>query len=247
MEENNKVEEGLSLNQILFLIKKNILLIFLIVFVCGLGGAFYGFFIKDITYSTKATGLVEAEPVSGSSEATAYSYSINLTNTFKVFVVSDPVIDIAYKELKTKYPEITKGLIKSAVNFETSTSSMIVTLSAKTNNPNLSIDIANTVFKSAQECANSMSDDNPNYKILNNKLKIIQEASEVTASRGALKIIVIAVAAGLVVSFAIILIKYLSNDTYTSKTEFENTYGIIVLASIPERLGGGKNDHKQKA
>lgn len=247
MEEKTNIEEGLSLNQILFLIKKNFLMICLIVFIFALCGGIYGFFIKDITYSTKATGLVEAEPVTNSSEATAYSYSVNLTNTFKVFVVSDPVIDIAYEELKVKYPTITKGTIKKAITFETSTASMIVTLTAKTNDPNLSIDIANTVFKSAQKCANAVTDDNPDFKILNNKLKIIQEASDVSASRGTMKIVLVAVAAGLVLSFAIIIIKYLANDTYTSKTDFENAYNIEVLASIPERLGGGKNDRKQKA
>ncbi len=247
---NNTVEDGLSLNQILFLIKKNLLLIFIIVFVLGFAGAIYGFFIKDVTYSTKATGLVEAEPVNNSSEATAYSYSINLTNTFKVFVVSDPVIDIAYNNLKGKYPTLTKGAIKSAVKFETSSASMIVTLTASTNDPKLSIDIANSMMHAAQECANSIDEEtgDPSFKILSNKLKIVQEASEVSASRGTLKIVLIAVAAGLILSFAIIFIQYLANDTYTSKSEFENTYGIEVLASIPERYSsGGKNDTKQKA
>ncbi len=248
MEERTNIEEGLSLNQILFLIKKNLLMIILIVFCFGLAGGIYGFFIKDITYSAKATGLVEAEPVSGGSESTAYAYSINLTNTFKEFVISDPVITIAYNNLKATYPTITKGTIKNSIVFETKTSSMIVTLTAKSNDPNMSKDMANSVMKAAIECANATDDEGkPDFVILSNKLKLVQEASEVSSSRGTLKIVVIAILAGLVISFAIILIKYFVNDTYTSKTDFENIYNLEVLACIPERYGGGKNDSKQKA
>ena len=43
---------------------------------------------------------------------------------------------------------------------------------------------------------------------------------------------------GLIISFAIVLIKFLSDDTYTSKDAFEKTFNINILSSIQNAEGG---------
>ena len=79
-----------------------------------------------------------------------------------------------------------------------------------------------------------------NYIILANKLKVFSEASMDTTSIKSNKLIIVAVAIviGLVISFGIILVKYLSDDTFTSKESFEKAYNINILSSIHEADGG---------
>ncbi len=232
----NESEELISLKQILFLLKKNVFFILCAVLFCSLLGAIYGFFIKSITYETTITGMVEAEmPNMGANESSAYSYSVNLTNTFKVFAVSDPVITKAYSKLVNEYPDITKKQIKDSVTFNISQQSMIITLTAKSTNDELSKEIAKAVMDSAIECSNQLdSEGNPEYTILNNKLKEFPGEIETIATRGALKVVLIAACIGLVISLGIIILKYIINDTYTSKKDFEKEYNIDILASIPD-------------
>ena len=57
--------------------------------------AIYGFGFKPYTYTSTATALCEADvsSVGGTNEYSSYSYSVYLTNTFKDFITSQPVLD----------------------------------------------------------------------------------------------------------------------------------------------------------
>ena len=253
MEEETRVEEqGISLRVILYLCKKNLLLIFLVTAFATLVAAVYGFGFKPYSYTSTATALCEADvsSVGGTNEYSSYSYSVYLTNTFKDFITSQPVLDGAkelldnIKEAKGEdYPSVSTGYIKSAISIEIKEYSVMMFVSCKTSNQELSADMANAVVASAQAQANQID---PNtgkakYQVLYDKLKIVENANVENGKRGALTVCLIGFAIGLVLSFAIVIIKYLSEDTYTSKDEFEKEYKINILASIPDvEVGGSK-------
>ena len=82
------------------------------------------------------------------------------------------------------------------------------------------------------------------YKVLADKLVVMEKVEsnqDVTYRRGALTTILISFLIGLVLSFIIILIKYLTDDTFTSKESFEEVTGINVLSIIGEVTASGGN------
>lgn len=255
MQENNIVEvqeeQGISIKSLLYLCKKNLLLIILITVFCTLVAAVYGFGFKSYSYTSTATALCEADPTtaSGGSEYSAYSYAVYLTNTFKDFITSDPVTDLAKTKLDalkaTKgpdYPSISSQGIKNSITVTLNEYSVIIVIKVKTSNQELSADIANIVLQSAIEAANEID---PNtgkvkYQTLYDKLKVVDGAKKETGSRGALTVCLIGFAVGIVLSIAVIIIKYLNDDTYTSKEDFEKEYKINILAAIPDSNGGHK-------
>lgn len=254
MQENNIVEvqeeQGISIKSLLYLCKKNLLLIILITALCTLVAAVYGFGFKSYSYTSTATALCEADPSSGGgSEYSAYSYAVYLTNTFKDFITSDPVTDLTKQKLdalkETKgpdYPSISSQGIKNAITVTLGEYSVIIVIKVKTSNQELSADIANLVLESAIEAANEVD---PNtgkvkYQILYDKLKVVDNAKKEAGSRGALTVCLIGFAVGIVLSIAVIIIKYLNDDTYTSKEDFEKEYKINILAAIPDSNGGHK-------
>ena len=253
MEEETRVEEqGISLRVILYLIKRNILLILLVTFGATLVAAIYGFGFKPYTYTSTATALCEADvsSVGGTNEYSSYSYSVYLTNTFKDFITSQPVLDGAKEILDNiklakgeEYPTVSTGSIKNAISIEIKEYSVMVFISCKTSNQELSADMANAVLQSAQDQANQIDANTgkAKYQVLYDKLKIVERAKIEAGSRGALTVCLIGFAVGIVLSFAIIIIKYLAEDTYRSKDEFEKEYKINILASIPDvEVGGNK-------
>ena len=243
-------ESGISIRSLLYLCKKNLFLIILITLGCTLVAAVYGFGFKSYSYTSTATALCEADPstVGGGNEYSAYSYAVYLTNTFKDFITSDPVTNLAKQKLdalrETKgpdYPSISSQGIKSAITVTLSDYSVIIVIKVKTANQELSADVANLVLESAIEAANEVdqSTGKVKYQILYDKLKVVDYAKKEAGSRGALTVCLIGLAVGLVLSVAIIIIKYLNDDTYTSKEEFEKEYHINILAAIPDSEGGG--------
>ena len=72
-------------------------------------------------------------------------------------------------------------------------------------------------------------------------MEMVESNQDVTYRRGALTTILISFLIGLVLSFIIIWIKYLTDDTFTSKESFEEVTGINVLSIIGEVTASGGN------
>ena len=244
--------EGITFRMILYLCKKNLLLIIIITLLATVIASIYGFVFKPYSYTSTATALCEADvsSVGGTNEYSSYSYSVYLTNTFKDFITSQPVLDEAKSILdetkKTKggdYPSVTTAYIKDAISIQLNDYSVMVFISCKTSNQELSADMANAVLNSAIDQANQIDPNTgkPKYQVLYDKLKFVEPATLSTGSRGALTVSLIGLAIGLVISFVVVFIKYVADDTYTSKEDFKNDFNINILASIPDvEIGGNK-------
>ena len=280
MEQNQIVleeERGITLSDIFFLIKKNILMIIIITAVLTIAGGIYGLKFKKITYTAKAEAIVMADSSSASAQANYQEYvtSTYLINTFNSFIVSNKVVGVvqenltaaleAYKtenpdaELPDDYKSLSDSKKKNNViktiqentSVSTTTNSLIITVKYKSSNEVLSIVVANLLIEKTKEIADGYvevgGEKQYNFKMLAGNFEFVDraETSTVTASRGATMVIVICALVGLVISFAIILIKYLVDDTYTSKETFETTFNINFLTLLPdvtriEEKGGKK-------
>ena len=263
MNEEVYQEQGISFSDLLFLVKRNILVILIITIICAIAGGVYAYGLKKPVFTAVATAVVQAEQsTTNNQESTSYSYSVALTNTFKDVIKSQPVIVAAADELvkNDKYANIENarsslmGKLKSNVSVTSTTSTLILTVSASSTDRDEAILLANTILTETINVTDQFEvDENGQpvvdsegkkiylYPILGNKLKVLQNADLDTTSEkhNELLILVVACMIGLIISFAIVLIKFLSDDTYTSKDTFEKTFNINILASIQDAAEGG--------
>lgn len=265
--DNEKVveEQGLTISDLFFLVKRNILLIIIITFIFGLAGAVYGLKLKKPTYSATTTAIVmiSNNSTTNPTQTSDYVYATYYTSAFISFIKSNPVLNAAKEELAVKGYDISREVLSDAISVSTQSNSLIITVTAKVASGDdnegreMAREIANTVLQCAKAEGDRVEVDdqgNPKtetvtingqqvtqpvytYKVFANNLiimELVEDNADVEYSRGAFTIMVIAVLLGVVLSFGIILIKYLVNDTFTSKESFENTFGINVLAVIAE-------------
>ena len=141
--------------------------------------------------------------------------------------------------------------IQKNTTISTTTNSLIISIKYKSSNEALSIVVANLLVEKTKEIADKYEEEGGekvyDYKMLAGNFASVDVADTFTtdASRGAAKVIIICFLVGIVLSAAIILIKFFVDDTYTSKEAFEKAFNINVLTLLPdfsdfEEKGGKK-------
>lgn len=265
VEENN----ALTLKDLFFIFKRNILMIGLVTFVVTLIGAVYGFCFKDYTYSSKTTIMVKSD--SQSTSASNYNdtlQSLRIVNTIKEFIMDDLVLEATAKELTPlsendpKYENNVKqikSILKSSVTLNNSEESLIITISMKSTILHLEnseeifvVDAINTLIANAKELSNLPLTDNDGnlvldekgnvqykYQFIANNIQDLLPAKDYSASRGASIVVIICFIVGLVVGYLIALFRYLLDDTFKTKEDLEKTTGISVLAFIEDAKNAG--------
>ena len=217
--------------------------------------------------------LDRSEAPSQGPNTSDYVYATYYTSTFSTFMQSNPVINKAVNlldkpelsesdklEFTSADEEIYKNLgglkisrsaLSGAVRVVTQEDSLIITITASVADKNpesgkaRAIDLANATLLAAKTEANRAENGEPLYSVFYNNLIVMEYANEYTVSESnsGLLLTIVFMLLGAALSFGIILIKYLLDDTYTSQESFEKAYGINVLSIIPEILeanDGGK-------
>lgn len=261
--EQNNYESGISLKELWIIAKNNMLLIMLITFILTLGGAVYGLHFKETTYKVSATGIVMAtEKVQSSQE---YAYSTALIKTYQDFILSDAVLIDCNNRLKeanpTLYGNLTTEQIKKATSVTSTDSSLILKITVNSSSQDFCVDVANQLVDSAIAVAETVKSvtTNPDgsevitykYSVLANKFVEMNAATadKVVGTRGAGKVIIICFLAGLVLSYGFALIKFLVDDTFRSKKQFEEMTGLRVVSIIPDskKVENEKRKHRHKS
>lgn len=107
IQETEVQNEGVSFGEIFFVLKKNWLIIAIIIVVFVFGGIGYGLFINNPTYSSKTTAIIQADK-SASTEASDYNYATYLVKSFPDMIKSDIVTnEIAEEVLELRYTKET--------------------------------------------------------------------------------------------------------------------------------------------
>lgn len=237
-------ESGMNIKELWLIAKNNGLWIAIVTLACTIIGAIYGLCFKATTYKATSSAIVQTtfkDDQSPSQGYQSYLFGVYLINTYADFIVNTKVLAAACDSLKeanpTKYANITPNQIKKLTTVKTTEDSLIITITVSSGDEQFSIDVANALLDSTQIVANQKQQTNPDdyvYEVLANKFVEMDRASLVSASRGAGTVIIICFLVGLVASYAFFLVKYLLDDTYKSKNEFEDVTGLKIIAVIPD-------------
>lgn len=266
MDNEIREEQGITFADLWFLVKRNMLLILIVTLVFTVLGGIYGLKIKNPTYTATTTAIVFVDTSSSGSSGNVvnnYSYATYFTSTFSTFIKSNPVLTLACKNLNEKGYEYSRKELKDCISIGTESNSLIITIVAKVSSKDENEGraraqaIANTILESTIQEANKYKYDSNGNVVLDNNgdpvyeylvlaeklvaMEKVENTSDVVYSRGAGTTILIAFLIGLVVSMGIVLVKYLIDDTFSSKETFEKMTGLTVFASIPE-IGNNGGD-----
>lgn len=161
-----------------------------------------------------------------------------LTSDYQQLMVSRPLLEdvIDSLDLNMGY-----GTLKGMISVSNPTDTRILRVTVTSSDPKLSCDIANELADQAVVyLPRVMECDEPNVV---ERAVIPGGASSPNYARN----VFLGVAAGIVICCAVILIRFLVNDTFVTADDLARRFGIQPLASIPEAdLGAFNKRLKQK-
>lgn len=230
----------ISLVQIWEVIKKNFVIFLAILIVFGTIAFAGSKFLMEKKYSATATLIIVKDNDNAVSQTFTYSdvqLSQKLVSTYSQIMLSEAISDtvIANLDLGNKYG-IDSGIYKKIVDITNANNTEVMEVSVTTNDPHLSADIANEVVEVFQEKI---------YDIMNvDNVTILNKAKVPTAPSGPNAKIntAIGVLVGMVVCFAIIIIKLLTDTKVKTEEELKAIFDYPIIGLIPDFLNsnGGK-------
>lgn len=270
--ENEKMYEenkSLTLGDLFFIFKRNILIIVITTILVTLIGAVYGYGFKDYTYSSSTTIMVKSD--SQSTSASNYNdtlQSLRIVTTIKEFITDEFVLDATARELThlsesdPKYENDVKrikNVLKNGLELDNSEESLIISISMRSNIQYLEntekifvVEAINTLIEKAKELSNIyLVDENGNfilgedgqkqykYQFIANNIQDLAPAKDYSASRGATIVVIICFILGAIIGYLIALFKHLLDDTFKTKEDLEQATGLSVLAFITEAKSAG--------
>ena len=215
-------------------------MILVITFLFTLAGAIYGLKYKETTYTASGSAIILVGQGDSTNEYQNVLIAQYMITTFQDYMSSGAVItDVVNSESCKEYNLNVNNVINSLSINTLSTNSLVLNVKYKSNNKEQAIKVLNQILDSTYALSNSEK----YKKTLGDKFIILDYSSDFNTegSRGAALIIIITFILGVIISLAIILLKYLLDDTYTSKEAFEKQLNVNVLTCLPlikEEKGG---------
>lgn len=237
--EGKSGEKTISLGELFASVKANLALVIALTVIVGAIGAVYAFMFKKTTYTARATLQVYVNPEETNiPETTAYSFGTYLAEDYmKVLKYPEYIKNAADKGVK-----INAGGLKFSHEEKSVLLEVSYTVKSKQNIRKKVADDLNGYLEYTKEAIDE--GENSNYA---NRLKIESVATEndVTASRGALTTVLIALVAGFALSIIVVIIKYFADDKFRSKEDVEAVTGATVLTVIGLSYGDKKKDRAE--
>ncbi len=260
---NSSVESGISLSEIWRIIKKNIIVIFIMTVLCGIFGGAYAYGVAKPTYSSSGKILVVAKDDTNentnniANQNTAVSLSIKIAATV-TDIIKDEVIT---KEVAKKVYDDEKkfGAISSGVSTSYETTQFLIFISYTTTDKENCKLIVQELIQATIDYANSEGAyvDYPENTILKNSIRSVglenklDENGEAIIEDGKTKLVPAASAArytspnkrlitiigavlGIVLGVAIAFVKEMCSDKIQGKKEIESRLNIKVIGLIPD-------------
>ena len=138
--------EEISINDILQLIKKNIIILLVAAICGGLLGFFWTQFAVDPEYTATGSIYVKSD-AEGSQTANEIIYSQYLVNTYcRIIKDSRTIHGDDVTSLQTKYPDLTVKQIGRMLNSTVADSDEILTITVTSTDSELAVDVCNTVL-----------------------------------------------------------------------------------------------------
>lgn len=229
--ENNK---GIQVNIVAFmrLAIKKIWVIVALALVFTIAGIVASNMIVKETYTSKVSFVVNTIGDSSLAENSDVSASISIASTYKYILQSRPVLEAA---VKNSAVPVTYGEVDAAVLVEAITSSSVLEMTIRTDNPQKSYAIAKAIVETYGDIVPEI------YS--NANLKICEYPTEAVApNSNASKTLVplLGFLLGAIIGIILLLIYYLVNDTIRDVEEIDSKIGLNILGTV------SKIDSKKK-
>lgn len=220
-------ESGITLKDIFYIIKKNIIVILSIIVAVLIVGSVYTFKIQKPVYQSSAEVMVSAS--SSDIEGQNYSLASYLTNTFVAYFKSDLVLDGVVNKLNEQNITVTTGELKNNLDISIVNDSLILELDYTSPSINNSKIILNTIIDTAIEITNKENIS----ELLKDKIMVFSYGKDGQRVSKTMMNLALSLVVGVVIAFLYVLIKNAFDDTFKSKKDIEVVLNIPVIASIP--------------
>lgn len=225
MEERREQEEGISLLDILYRVKKHIVFIIISIVACVGAMGIYSVAIQKPQYVATSSVIMNASSDSNLSGTAGLNYSLSIIETYSEFIQSKTVrtraLEIAELPKNTEYTISTKN-----------SGTLIVHITITSYDSNVSVKLANAFIEAGTDVINT----NPEGSMKSLKLaspSILDEATNASTSRNLFRNCVIGAAIGVVIACAYVFIRMLIDNTYTKPEQIEKELDLPVLAVTP--------------
>lgn len=220
-------ESGITLKDIFYIIKKNIIVILSIIVAVLIIGSVYTFKIQKPVYQSSAEVMVSAS--SSDIEGQNYSLASYLTNTFVAYFKSDLVLDEVVNKLNEQNISVTTSELKNNLDISIVNDSLILELDYTSPSINNSKIILNTIIDTAIEITNKENIS----ELLKDKIMVFSYGKDGQRVSKTMMNLALSLVIGVVIAFLYVLIKNAFDDTFKSKKDIEVVLNIPVIASIP--------------
>ncbi len=207
---------------------------------CGTAAFCYSRFFITPQYESTATMYILTKETTLASLADLQIGS-QLTNDYAVVVKNRTVLDKTIRELGIgEDGKVTYETLATTISTENPSNTRMLKITASNPDPQMAMDIANTVAKNASEfIADTMEIIPP--KVIE-KGVMAKTKSSPNNTRNAL----IGAAAGFALAGVLIVIKFLMNDAVTTEEDITKYLSLPVLASLPDRTEGGRDSRSDR-
>lgn len=220
-------ESGITLKDIFYIIKKNIIVILSIIVAVLIVGSVYTFKIQKPVYQSSAEVMVSAS--SSDIEGQNYSLASYLTNTFVAYFKSDLVLDEVVNKLNEQNITVSSSELKNNLDISIVNDSLILELDYTSPSINNSKIILNTIIDTAIEITNKENIS----ELLKDKIMVFSYGKDGQRVSKTMMNLALSLVIGVVIAFLYVLIKNAFDDTFKSKKDIEVVLNIPVIASIP--------------
>lgn len=240
----NRANDAITFADILFIIRKNVILLLAITALFGIGGGIYGFRFTKPTYTAMASVMVSKPQSNTNNPDIDYNLSLNMVQSCTSLFSKDAVAIKTSDALSEKYEmEIDYKEIKNSVKASYTQYDLFIIIEVTTaRDQQFAIDMANQLVDSAIDYVNNELEDENQFKPLANKIIPVDYAKEATINNNSKMILILSVIIGFVLGMVVIVIKHLLNDTFTSREEFERLTGLNVLVMLPNPVFKGDSN-----
>lgn len=234
------VDDGgeIDLVEIFYLFWGHVIQIILCAILGGLLAFGYTRFLVTPLYQAEAKLYMVSASAGSMISISDLQLGSQLTSDYQQLMVSRPLLEdvIDSLDLNMGY-----GELKGMISVSNPTDTRILRVTVTSSDPKLSCDIANELVDQAVVyLPRVMECDEPNVV---ERAVVPGGASSPNYARN----VFLGVVAGLVICCVVILIRFLSNDTFVTGDDLARRFGIQPLASIPEAdLGSFNKRLKQK-
>lgn len=196
-----------------------------------LAGAFT-FFVIPKGYSATTQILVTQAKETDNAQSSEVQANIQMVNTYSVILKSKQLL----KEVAKVYPQYTSNDIAKMMMVTSDSNSQVINLKVNNKDPHVAVDIANTVSSKFVDYTSDLIKSN-NVSILS---KAYMEDSAKPSSPNHNMHLAIGLLAALFLSFIIIVLKEVFDNTIKTQDEIEQLLKLPILGTVNQIEKGNK-------